>query len=180
MNISYEKLPLVDLTAPKALTRHGRKMNRASKAVITQNFEDAETILKLAGLNINLDSENIIEAGEKYMIETQTNNTTVRPSEKTTIGIMQKANRRPHYTRLLVFDNSLIFQAACCLPLKIVAASLDGNNVSGRVLFNSHSESGGGKLVYEFMEKGTRMVVDLRRGESTRAQRLIFKGIGNR
>ncbi len=63
------------------------------------------------------------------------------------------------------------------MPLKVIAASLGGNAVSGRVLFNSHSEECGGKLVYEFDGKGTEMIIDLKRGESTRAQRLIFLGI---
>ncbi len=174
MNISYEKLPLVDLTAPKATNRHCRTMGSTSKESITQNLEDADTVLKYAGLNINLDSENIIEAGENYMIETQPKNTVTHPSKNTTIGMSQKGIRKPHYTRLLVFYNELVFQAACCLPLKVIAASLDGDTVAGRVLYNSHSEKGGGKLVYEFLGKGTEVIIDLKRGESSKAQRLIF------
>ena len=76
-----------------------------------------------------------------------------------------------------MLDNGLIFQAACCLPLKVIAASLDGEAVSGKILFNSHSEEMGGKLVYEFQGKGTELIVDIKRGESTRAQRLIFREI---
>ncbi len=173
MNISYEKLPLVDIAAPKALSRHSRTMGNTSKEAITQNLEDAETVLIHAGLNINLASE-IIEASEKYMIETQPNNTVTSSSEKMTIGMSQKGNQRSHYTRILVFDNKLIFQSACCLPLEVIAASLGGDIVSGRVLYNSHSGKGGGKLVYEFLGKGKEIIIDLRRGESTKVQRLIF------
>jgi hypothetical protein len=174
MNIPHEKLPLVDLNAPRATNHHSRTIVGRSKETITQNLKDARAILKFAGLNINLDSENIIEASEKYMIETRPNNTVTPSSEKMTIGMRQKGNRRSHYTRILVFDNKLIFQSACCLPLKITAASLDGNDVSGRILYNSHSEKSGGKLVYEFMGKGKKIIVDLRRGESSRVQRLFF------
>ncbi len=177
MNISYEKLPLVDLTAPKALSHSNRTGNSTSKDIIAQNLEDAETILKSAGLNLNLRSENIFEASEKYMIETQTNNKVTNPSKDKTVSMRQKGGLKPHYTRLLIFDNRLVFQAACCLPLKIMAASLDGDTVSGRVVFSSHSEKSGGKLVYELLEKGTEIIIDLRRGESTKAQRLIFRGM---
>ncbi len=173
MNILYEKLPLVDLAAPKALSRHSRTMGNTSKEAITQNLEDAKTVLKHAGLNINLASE-IIEAREKYMIETQPNNPVTHSSKNTTIGMKQRDIRRPHYICLLTYDNELVFQASCCLPLKILAASLGGDIVSGRVLYNSHSEKGGGKLVYEFLGKGTEVIIDLKRGESSRAQRLIF------
>ncbi len=78
--------------------------------------------------------------------------------------------------RLLIFQDKLVFQAACCLPLRIFAASLDGNVVSGRVLFNNHSEEDGGKLAYEFIDTstGTEMIIDLKRGESSKAQRLFF------
>lgn len=173
MNISYEKLPLVGLAAPKALSRHSRTMGNISREAITQNLEDAETVLKHAGLNINLASE-IIEASEKYMIETQPNNPVTHSSKNTTIGMKQRDIRRPHYICLLTYDNELVFQAACCLPLKVLAASLGGDIVSGRVLYNSHSGKGGGKLVYEFQGKGTELVVDLKRGESSKAQRLFF------
>ncbi len=173
MNISYEKLPLVDLAAPKALSRHSRTIGNISKEAISQNLEDAEEILKLAGLNINLASE-IIEAREKYMIETQPNNPVTHSSKNTTIGMKQRDIRRPHYICLLTYDNELVFQAACCLPLRVIAASLGGDIVSGRVLYNSHSGKGGGKLVYEFQRKGTELVVDLKRGESSKVQRLIF------
>jgi hypothetical protein len=174
MNTSYEKLPLVDLTAPGTMSHQSRTMTDIPKEAITQNMEDARAILKLAGLTINMDSENTIEASEKHMIETQPDNAMTPSSEKITIGTRQKGNRRSHYTRILVSDNKLIFQSACCLPLKIIAASLDGDTVSGRILYNSHSDKNGGKLVYEFTGKGTKMIIDLKRGESSKVQRLFF------
>lgn len=176
-NISYEKLPLVDLTAPKVLSRRNRAENITTKENISHDKEDAEIILRYAGLNGNLIPKSIVEADEKYMIETQPANAPTSPSESLNSDMRQKGIRKPHYTRLLVFGQKLVFQAACCLPLKVIAASLGGNAVSGRVLFNSHSEECGGKLVYEFDAKGTEMIIDLKRGESTRAQRLIFLGI---
>ncbi len=108
------------------------------------------------------------------MTETQPNNTVTSSSEKMIIGMSQKGNQRSHYTRILVFDNKLVFQSACCLPLKVIAASLGGDIVSGRVLYKSHSEKCGGKLVYEFQGKGKEIIIDLRRGKSTKVQRLIF------
>ncbi len=176
MSTPYERLPLINLTAPRAI---GHK-DRAGSSVSDENFlhdsEDARAILKFAGLSDNLSSKNIIEAREKYLIETEPGGTAKNPSYTLSAGMRQKdGTRRPHYTKLLKFDKSLVFQAACCLPLKVVAASLDGNPVSGRILFHSHSEKEGGKLVYEFMGTGTEIIVDLKRGKSTKAQRLIFK-----
>ena len=177
LNITYEKLPLVDLTAPKVMSRRNRAENSATQESISQDAEDAKIILRYAGLKGNLTPKSIIEADEKYMIETQPANPATSSSASSNIEMRQKGVRIPHYTRLLVLDNGLIFQAACCLPLKVIAASLDEETVYGRILFNSHSEECGGKLVYEFQGKGTEMIVDIKRGESTRAQRLIFRGI---
>ena len=176
-NIPYEKLPLVDLTAPKVMSRRNRAEISATQESISQDAEDAKIILRYAGLEGNLIPKSIIEAKEKYMIETQPANTATSSSASSNIEMRQKGVRKPHYTRLLVLDNGLIFQAACCLPLKVIAASLDEETVYGRILFNSHSEECGGKLVYEFQGKGTELIMDIKRGESTRAQRLIFRGI---
>lgn len=174
-NIDYEKLPCVDLHAPKALSLRTRTRTVASKDSIVQDLEDAKAILELVGLSFNLSSENIVHACEKYMVETQPYNKTIPSLQNSDVSMRQKGSRRPHYTHLFVFDDTLIFQASCCLPLKAIAASLDGNSVSGRVLFASHSEEGGGKLVYEFQGKGTEMIIDIQRGESMRAQRQIFR-----
>jgi hypothetical protein len=174
VNIAYEKLPLVDLSAPRVLSRRNRAGNIPSPDSITQDAEDAETILGLVGLCADLSPGNIIDAREKYMIETQPDKEEISSLQIPDIGMGQKGARRPHYARLLVFPHALVFQAACCLPLKVIAASLDGNPVPGRMLFNRHSEEHGGKLVYEFLGKGAEMVIDLKRGESSRAQRHIF------
>ncbi|HHT9136765.1 MAG TPA: hypothetical protein ACFYEK_05900 [Candidatus Wunengus sp. YC60] len=176
-NTAYEKLPLIDLKAPKVLSRRNRAENIPSESSILQDSEDAKTILTFAGFDGNLSPKSIMGVTEKYMIETQPPNAATRSPESSNSDMRQKGIRKPHYTRLLVFGQKLVFQAACCLPLKVIAASLGGNAVSGRVLFNSHSEECGGKLVYEFDGKGTEMIIDLKRGESTRAQRLIFLGI---
>ena len=177
LNIPYEKLPLVDLTAPKVLSRRNRAENSATQENISQDAEDAKIILRYAGLEGNLTPKSIIEADEKYMIETQPANPATSSSTSSNIEMRQKGIRKPHYTRLLVLDNGLVFQAACCLPLKVIAASLDGETVSGKILFNSYAEECGGKLVYEFQGSGTEMIVDVKRGESTKAQRLIFRKI---
>lgn len=177
MNIPYEKLPMVALTAPKVVSRRNRAENSATQESISQDAEDAKLILGYAGLEEDSTPKSIINAEEKYMIETQPANQAASSSPSSNIEMRQQGIRKPHYTRLLVFGQKLVFQAACCLPLKVIAASLDGRTVSGRVLFNSHSEERGGKLLYEFQDKGTEMIVDVKRGESTRAQRLIFRGI---
>lgn len=170
----YERLPLVDFTMPKALNQRTRSGSSVSSESILQDSEDARAILGLAGVMVNFCLENVIEAREKYMIETQPVSTVSRSSEAFAAGMRQKGSRKPHYTKLLAFDKYLIFHAACCLPLKIIAASFDGEPVSGRTLFRNHSEEEGGKLVYEFIGSGKEIIVDLKRGESTRAQRLIF------
>ncbi len=175
MNMSYEKLPLIDLTVPKVLGRCNRRENSTLNETIAQNSEDAVKILKLAGVDVNKCTGNIIKPREMYMVETQPNDSVTHRSKGGSIGMMQKGTRKPHYTRLLTFENRFVFQAAFCLPLKIIAASFDGNAVTGRVLFCRHSKKDGGKLAYEFQGKGTEMIIDLGRGEGTRAQRLIFK-----
>lgn len=177
INTLYERIPLVNLAAPKVLSRRNRMENNTSADSLAQDTKDAETILKLAGLDTNLSPEDIVNAEEKYMIETQPDNETVHSTQIRNINMRQRGVRRPHYTRLFVFENTLVFQAACCLPLKIIAASLDGNPVCGKILYSSYSEENGGKLVYEFQGRGAEMIIDLRRGESLRAQRHIFRGM---
>lgn len=173
ISYAYEKLPLVDLSAPRVLSRRNRAGNSNPDETISQDMEDALRILKLTDLEVNLCKENIVDAKEKYMIETEPENGETS-SEVLNMNMRQKGVRKPHYARLLVFADRLVFHSACCLPLKIIAASLDGKPVSGRILFISYSEEEGGKLVYEFTGKGSEIMIDLKRGKSTRAQRLIF------
>ena len=172
MNATYERLPLIDLSAPRAVSHRKRTGGISTQGGIS-DAEDSWAILKLAGFSGQ--RENILEPREKYMIETHPTGRESLPLKTTDSGMKQKDVRRPHYTRLLVSGKELIFQAACCLPLKIIAASFDGKPASGRVLFSSHSEVHGGKLVYGFQGTGTEIIIDLKRGESTKAQRLIFK-----
>ncbi|HHT9121380.1 MAG TPA: hypothetical protein ACFYEF_00810, partial [Candidatus Wunengus sp. YC63] len=55
LNITYEKLPLVDLTAPKVMSRRNRAENsNATQEGISQDAEDAKIILRYAGLEGNL------------------------------------------------------------------------------------------------------------------------------
>lgn len=174
MNTHYEKLPLVDLNASKAASHRSRAGKVPTEESVEQDQKDAEGIMRLTGLEKNVSLDNKIEAGEKYMIETRPNESKSHTSK--TPGMGMKVNmRKPHYTFLFASDNKMVFQAACCLPLKIIAASLDGDTVSGRVLYKTHSEKEGGKLVYEFQGEGSELIIDVRRGESTKAQRLIFK-----
>ncbi|MCF6157991.1 MAG: hypothetical protein E3K32_05335 [wastewater metagenome] len=175
MNISnhYEELPLADMSAPRAISKRNRSGGSTSGENAIQDLEDGRRILKLAGLNGDRHQGHIIDAKEKYLVETQPVNGGAS-SEASNTGMRQKGMRKPHYTKLLLLENRLVFQAACCLPLKVIAASFDGMSVSGRILFSSHSEQEGGKLVYEFMGKGNEVIIDLKRGESTRAQRIIF------
>ena len=164
MNDLYDNIPLIDLTAPKE--------------IITQNLEDAERILALAGFDMDMRSYNVIETSDKYMVETPPDSAITNLTRKSTGNTIKRGLQKPHYMRLLIFQDKLVFQAACCLPLRIFAASLDGNVVSGRVLFNNHSEEDGGKLAYELLGtntgRGTEMIIDLKRGESSKAQRLFF------
>lgn len=172
MNATYEKLPLIDLTAPRAVS-HRNRTGEISTEIGAPDAEDAVAILKQAGFSGH--RENILVPREKYMIETHSTDNESTPLKTTNSGMRQKDMRRPHYTRLLVSGKELVFQAACCLPLKVIAASFDGKPASGRVLLSSHSEVYGGKLVYGFQGTGTEIIIDLKRGESRKAQRLIFK-----
>jgi len=177
MNDLYDNIPLIDFTAPKALSHNKTKRN-ITKEIIAQNLEDAERILALAGFDINMRSYNVIETSDKYMVETPPDSAVTNLTRKSTANTIKRGLQKPHYMRLLIFQDKLVFQAACCLPLRIFAASLDGNVVSGRVLFSNHSEEDGGKLAYEFTGtstgRGTEMIIDLKRGESSKAQRLFF------
>ncbi|NUO08969.1 MAG: hypothetical protein HUU08_09880 [Candidatus Brocadia sp.] len=173
----YITLSFIDLHASKVFSSREMTKTAASPESIMQDMEDAKKTLKLAGIWVNFTSESIINADEKYMVEMRSDDTRVSPSQNTDVRVSGKGIRKPHYSHLLSFDNTLIFQAACCLPLKIVAGSLDSNQVSGRVLFESHSEEQGGKLVYQFKDKGTELIIDIQRRESPRAQRYIFRGM---
>ena len=176
MNTSCEKLPLVDLNASKAESHSSRAGKVPTAESVEQDQKDAEGIMSLTGLDKSVSLDNKIEAGEKYMIRTMPNKSKSHTSKSPGIG-MKVNMRKPHYTFLFASNNRMVFQAACCLPLKVIAASLDGDIVSGKVLYDSHSENEGGKLVYEFQGEGSELIIDVIRGESTKAQRLIFKEI---
>jgi hypothetical protein len=176
MNTPYEILPTIDCDVIKVESPKRREMTGTSEENREQDRLDAEAILLSA--NVNSCSRKVVEPTEKYLVEKIKKSTPVGLSKSTNLGMMQKGVRKPHYTRLLVFDNRLVLQVACCSPLKVVAATTDGNPVIGRTLFSNHSVDGGGKLVFELERKGTEIILDLKRGESVRAQRLVFQGIG--
>ncbi len=167
MNISCEKLPLVNLNAPKVESR--RKRTGKTEESIKQDQEDAIKIMSLAGLDSKVSLDDKIEPEEKYLIET----TSEKSSKAASLG--QGGLRKPHYTRLFALDNRMVFQSACCLPLAVISASLDREAVTGKALYRTHSENEGGKLVYEFQGECSELIIDVKRGDSTRAQRLIFK-----
>ncbi len=169
LNTSYEKLPLIDPEAPKVESR--RKAKTPSDESIKQDNEDAERIMSLVEIDDSVSSDNKIEPVEKYLIETMLGDPQNQSAKNSGMGGL----RKPHYTRLFVLDNKMLFQAACCLPLRVIAANLDGDTVSGKVLYSTHSDSEGGKLFYEFQGEGSELIIDVRRGDSTRAQRLRFK-----
>ncbi len=169
MQITYEKLPLVDKNAPKVESRKSRVAKTPTAESIKQDNDDAEKIINYVDLEEPVRLVDKLEADEKYLIDTNPEG----PSKAASMG--KGGLRKPHYTRLFVLDNKMVFQAACCFPLRVIAASLDCKMVSGRVLYNTHSETEGGKLVYEIQGKGAELTIDVRRGDSTRAQRLFFR-----
>lgn len=174
--IAYEKLPLVDLDVPVSTSNsnRGKTSGISSDERIAQDTADADNILKLIAVYPNSHIKDILSPEEKYIIENRFNIRKANSAEMAGIEMRNKGMRKPHYTRLLIFEKNLIFQAACCLPLKLIAAGIDGNIVYGRTLYTIHSDENGGKLVYEFMGKGAEVIIDLKRGESTKLQRLIF------
>ncbi|MFQ5788065.1 MAG: hypothetical protein ACE5H1_08795 [Thermodesulfobacteriota bacterium] len=172
MNTHYEKIPLTNLNASKAESHRSRAGKVPTEESVEQDQKDAKGVMSLTGLNKSVSLDNKIEAREKYMIETRPDKSKSHTSKNPGMKVNM---RKPHYTFLFAFDNKMVFQAACCLPLRVIAASLDGDIVSGKVLYDSHSENEGGKLVYEFQGKGSELIIDVKRGESTKAQRLIFK-----
>jgi hypothetical protein len=174
MNTSCEKLPLVDLNASKAASHRSRAGKAPTEESVKQDQKDAEGIMSLTGLDKNVSLDNKVEAREKYMIETMPDESKSHTSKSPGMG-MKVNMRKPHYTFLFASDNKMVFQAACCLPLKVIAASLDREAVTGKVLYSTHTENEGGKLVYEFQGEGLELIIDVKRGESTKAQRLIFK-----
>ncbi|MCP4269735.1 MAG: hypothetical protein GY777_29880, partial [Candidatus Brocadiaceae bacterium] len=156
LNTSYEKLPLVDLEAPKVESRRTAKTPSAES--IKQDHEDAEKIVAQVDMGEQVESKNRIDATEKYLIDTMPG----KDSKPASMGM--GGLRKPHYTHLYALDNKMIFQAACCMSLKVIAANLDGDTVSGKVLYSTHSDNEGGKLVYEFQGKGSELIMDVRRG----------------
>jgi hypothetical protein len=169
MQITYEKLPLVDKNAPKVKSRMGKVAKAPTAEAIKQDNDDAEKIINSVDLGEPVKPVDKLEADEKCLIDTN-------PEEPSKAASMGKGGlRKPHYTRLFVLGNKMVFQAACCFPLRVIAANLDGNTVSGRVLYKTHSEDGGGKLVYEIQGNGSELTIDVRRGDSTRAQRILFR-----
>ncbi len=166
-NMSNEKLPLVNSEAPKVESR--RTAKTPSDESIKQDHEDAEKIMAQIDSGEQVESKDRIDAKEKYLIDTMPGKSS-KPASMSMGGL-----RKPHYTHLYVLDNKMVFQGACCMPLKVIAANLDGDTVSGKVLYCAHSDSEGGKLVYELQGVGSELTIDVRRGDSTRAQRLKFK-----
>lgn len=169
INISYERLPLVNPEAPKVESRRSKTGKTPSEESIQQDHEDAEKVLTHVDIGKQVKSEERIDANDKYLIDTMPGKSS-KPASMGMGGL-----RKPHYTHLYALDNKMVFQAACCMPLKVIAANLDGDTVSGKVLYSTHSDNEGGKLVYEFQGEGSELIIDVRRGDSTRAQRLIFK-----
>ena len=171
MNTFYEKLPLVNPEALKVESRRKSVGKTPSDETIKQDNEDAKKIISIVNLDGCMSPDNKIEASEKYLIEIMPGETQSKSSRNPGMGGL----RKPHYTRIFALDNKMVFQAACCLPLRVIAANLDGDTVSGRVLYSTHSDKEGGKLVYEFQGEGSELIIDVKRGDSTKAQRLIFK-----
>ncbi len=169
MYTPYVKLPLVNLEAQKVESR--RKSKAPSEESIKQDNEDARKIMSVAEMDGHVSPDSKIEADEKYLVETMSGEAQNKSSKNAGMGGL----RKPHYTRLFAFDNKLLFHAACCLPLTVIAANLDGNTVSGRIVYHTHSDTDGGKLIYEFQGVGSELIIDVKRGDSTRAQRLVFK-----
>jgi len=169
MNTPYKKLPLVNLEAPKVESHRSRAGKTPSEESIKLDKEDAKRIMSRIEMDGCVSPDNKIEANEKYMTETMPGTT----SKAVSLG--PGGMRKPHYTHIFALDNKMLFQAACCLPLRVIAANLDGDTVSGRVLYSTHSDKEGGKLVYEFQGEGSELIIDVKRGDSTRAQRLFFK-----
>ena len=169
INMSYENLPLVNPDAPKVESRRSKASKTPSVESVKQDHEDSEKIMMHIDIGEPLKSEDRINANEKYLIDTMPGKES-KPASMGSGGL-----RKPHYTHLYTLDNKLIFQAACCMPLRVIAANLDGDTMSGKVLFSTHSDNEGGKLVYEFKGKGSELIIDVKRGDSMRAQRIIFK-----
>ncbi len=169
MQKNFEKLPLVDKDAPKVESRRNRATKTPTANSIKQDNDDAEKIINFIGLGETVRPVDKYEADEKYLID-------IMPGSSSTSASMgQGGGRKPHYTRLFALDGKMVFQAACCLPLRVIAANLDDDAVSGRVLYCTHSDKEGGKLVYEIQGNGLELILDVRRGDSTRAQRLFFR-----
>lgn len=172
----YQVLPIC---APNVIKIKSHRKSRAtapSAEAVNLNREDAERTLRLAGLDYHLFPKVRFEAQNKFLIETAPNQSPSTSGRKGVTPANKKRVRKPHYAYLLQMNNRLLFQAACCKPLKIIAASLDGNAMSARTLYREHSKDGGGKLVVEIeiADSGHEVILDMQRAESSRVQRYIF------
>lgn len=109
----------------------------------------------------------VLEPVEKMMVgETPSGSARTRPEGG--------GSGKPHYTKLLVYEDRLVLAVGCCKPLTVLAAEIDGLPFFGKTILSEHSEEKGGKLLYAFEEKGGRLMIDLKRGESPRFQRIVF------
>ena len=166
---------MITLNASKVESRRNKTCRIPTEESIKQDREDAEKIMSLAGLDDEVSLDDKIEPEEKHMIEAMPDDAKTHSSSKAGMSINQGGMRKPHYTRLFALDNRMVFQAACCLPLRVIAASLDCDTVSGRVLYSAHSEREGGKLVYEFRGEGSELIIDVKRVKAQRRNALSLK-----
>ena len=109
MNTVYEMLPVADLTAQRTVSSRNRAPNTPSRESMEQDAADAEAILKGANLAEKLSPKTAYEATEKYLIETRPMNAESKISESSVNTMRQKGIRKPHYTRLFLLDQHIIF-----------------------------------------------------------------------
>ncbi|MDH4101718.1 MAG: hypothetical protein OEV28_14230 [Nitrospirota bacterium] len=126
--------------------------------------EDIEITMDAASLGRPL---TILEPVEKVMIGGET-------SRRISSGTKPEGSGKPHYSRLLVYEDRLVLAVGCCKPLSVINAEMDGVRISTKTTLVRHSEEKGGRLICEFDTRGKKLTVDLKRGESPRFQRLVF------
>jgi len=176
MTRSFQALPVCTTNVIKIESHRKSRAAAPSAEAVNLDREDAERTLRLAGLDYHLSPKARLEAQDKFLIETAPNQSPSISGRKGITPANKKRARKPHYAHLLQMNNRLFFQAACCKPLKIIAASLDGNAMSARTLHREHSKDGGGKLVVEIdiADSDHEVILDMQRAESSRVQRYIF------
>ncbi len=177
MALSYQQLPVPDFNAVKVESSR-KPVSAGSIDGAAIKLKDAIFILNIIGIDAACLEQLKVEAHDKFLINIS-NNISAPSVVKPKHNANKTRTKKPHYAHMFRYGDKLFFQAACCKPLKLIAASSGELAVRIKTLYDKHDDNNGGKLVVEMLElqSGLDVVIDMQRADSSRVQRYIFKNI---